>query len=378
MEPPDSPSAGAVGRRRRPPDAARRLAGSARRRARLAELVPEPRPLPPRPRDDEPPPVRGRRERPDSPWVAEPDVVARSPGRANGPCVPATGSAPPPQSGPERGCEVMGWRPMVVRAAAGTGQQSAAGPGQRTHGGDDRAALDDQRPHTRRGRRGRGDRRRRVRRVHRQARSAVSEAGRPAPQRGGQKSRGGLAQRGPRPVDHSAYRATAHPERGGGLLVAGAGDSGHEQCAPLGLRHLGQPGEDLADDHADLGTGLCVGGVQRLVELHRVVTGPAQHGDRAVVDDAVKPRTGVGDLGVAIAQGHPGAHQRVLEGILGAPSAPAGARRTPAARGCGAARGPRRPARRLPGRARPVGRRTAGPGLEGSCRNGAAAGLGGG
>jgi hypothetical protein len=59
------------------------------------------------------------------------------------------------------------------------------------------------------------------------------------------------------------------------------------------------------------------GASQRVVELNRVVAGPAQHADRAVVDDPVKPGTGVGDLDAAIAQGHPGAHQRVLKSILG-------------------------------------------------------------
>jgi hypothetical protein len=98
--------------------------------------------------------------------------------------------------------------------------------------------------------------------------------------------------------------------------MAGAGDSSHEKRTTLGLGHLCQLGKNLTDDHADLGTGLRVGCVQRLVELHRVVTSPSQHSDRAVVDDAVQPRAGVGDLGVSVAQRDPRAHERMLEGIL--------------------------------------------------------------
>jgi hypothetical protein len=127
---------------------------------------------------------------------------------------------------------------------------------------------------------------------------------------------GGGAERRTRPVDQSAYRATAQAQSRGHLLVAVALDRGPHQRVALQLRECGKAGERLADRDPPLEVRVrSRRPLKGVTELLVVIPGRAERVHGSVVDDPVQPRPRVSDLGAALER-EPGLEQALLEGVV--------------------------------------------------------------
>jgi hypothetical protein len=151
----------------------------------------------------------------------------------------------------------------------------------------------------------------------RQRHGAASGVGQPSDNRCRGDGCGGGTERRAGPIDESAHRTIAQPERRGHLFVAVAFDRSPYQRVALELRQCGKAGERLAHSDPPLEVGVrCGRALERLAELLVVIAGGAERVDGRVVDDAVQPRPRVSHLG-AVLERQPSLQQTLLHSVVG-------------------------------------------------------------